>query len=68
MTKRLPRSFIITKPRLRSVVVVHSDPRRPFRAVVTDLLVESPEKVRVRPLDGSEEVEVEWRILTHGAV
>ena len=62
--KLLPKQFLIGKPKKGTPVTVHSDPRKPWRGVVTDLLLDSPDLVQVTKLATREQEAVSFRVLT----
>lgn len=63
---KLPRNFIITAPKVGSVVEVHGVSQRPLRAVVARHA--DTDTIEVRPLTGQSSILVPWRQCTHGRV
>ncbi len=65
---KLPKRYLITRPRLKSVVMCYSRPDRPYRAVVTGLPADSVESVEVTRLDDRTVEVVPYSLLTHSRV
>lgn len=63
------KNFVITRPRIKSVVSVHSNPRAPFKAVVSADQRDIPlNQVRVLRLLDKQEFIVDWNLCKHSSV
>lgn len=63
--KKLPKAFLITKPRLKSCVTVHENPSAPYRAVVVDIMRDQPDLIAVTNLRDRTTAQVPWGFCCH---
>jgi len=64
---KMPRNFLITRPKVGSAVMVHGISKNPFKAVVFGLSSE-PRMVNVICLRDRSEHKVDYGQLTHAAI